>query len=119
MPLHQAPSIDAHVAPLRRDGRGSPCTPLVLPLHETGAIHAKIINNWFEVSKIAKGRLKWLAVGNNLNELNVLTVTLLNSEYGFMVHLARCVDHSLSLVLCTFFEPFENEFGICKVMLAA
>ena len=89
----------------------------MLPLHETGEIQSKIINGWFEKNKIAKWRLKWLAVDNN--ELNVLTVKLLCSEYGFKVHLARCVDHSLSLVFCAFFQPFEDEFDICKILSAA
>ena len=86
----------------------------MLPMHETAAIQANLINKFFEDAKLDKLQLKWLGVDNN--QLNIKCVQILNEVHGFKVRVARCIDHSLNLVFVSFLAPFEQAFGMQKLL---
>jgi len=85
-----------------------------LPMHETAVIQAGCINQFFEENDLRKHQLKYLAVDNN--QVNIKCVELMNEVHGFNVQVARCIDHSLNLVFVAFLAPFEEAFGMQKLL---
>ena len=86
----------------------------LLPVHETAEIQAKQLDELCSRRGIPKNRIVWMVADNA--SVNKATVDLLRTTYGFRTRLARCIDHSLSLVFTAFTQPFEQEFQM-KAML--
>jgi hypothetical protein len=80
--------------------------------HETGEIQADFIDKMVKEFGLKRSQIKHFAADNV--SLNQTTVTLINGRWGAegALHFARCLPHTLALVMIAFFSELEDAYSL-------
>lgn len=84
----------------------------LLPFHETASIQARALEDIRSAYSVDKSAIKYVVADNA--SVNNATVKELAKDYGWNAGYARCLPHSLNLVLVAFLEPFEKRFQMAS-----